>query len=30
VHKEEYRDGGIYVEAELVSEMRHLLENYAI
>ena len=30
VHKEEYRDGGIYVEAELVAEMRHLLENYAI
>lgn len=30
VHKEEYRDGGIYVEAELVSEMRHILENYAI
>jgi GTP-binding protein HflX len=30
VHKEEYRDGGIYVEAELVSEMRHLLENYLI
>jgi GTP-binding protein HflX len=30
VHKEEYREGGIYVEAELVAEMRHLLENYAI
>jgi GTP-binding protein HflX len=30
VHKMEYREDGIYVEAELVSEMRHKLAKYAI
>jgi GTP-binding protein HflX len=30
VHKEEYRDDGIYIEAELVSEMRQKLEQYTV
>ncbi len=29
VHKEEYQAEGIYIEAELVAEMRHLLERYS-
>lgn len=30
VHKIEYRDEGIYVEAELVSEMRQMLARYVV
>lgn len=30
VHKEEYQAEGIYIEAELVAEMRHLLERYSL
>ena len=30
VHKVEYRDDGIYIEAELVAEMRNLLAKYAV
>lgn len=30
VHKVEYRDGGIYLEAELVVEMRNKLARYAV
>ncbi|RYD50241.1 MAG: GTPase HflX, partial [Sphingomonadales bacterium] len=30
VHKVEYRDEGIYIEAELVAEMRNLLAKYAV
>lgn len=30
VHKIEYRDEGIYIEAELVAEMRNLLSKYAV
>lgn len=30
VHKVEYRDDGIYIEAELVAEMRNLLAKWAV
>lgn len=30
VHKEEYREDGIYLEAELVAEMRQKLERFAV
>jgi hypothetical protein len=30
VHEVDYRDDGIYVRAELVSEMRGLLEKYQL
>jgi GTP-binding protein HflX len=30
VHKEEYRDDGIYIEAELVAEMRQKLARFAV
>lgn len=30
VHKQEYRDEGIYLEAELVAEMREKLSRYAV
>lgn len=30
VHKVDYREDGVYVEAELVAEMRHKLRKYAV